>query len=140
MTLHDLTVQVEAESPQAARLLAAQAGFTVKRVARPKVVATITAAHPFIRASAVLDMPSDLSRDERKAYVKGYAAGCMTFVKKHGIPRGDDLVAATKEAEWERHPVAHRKGLLELAAWRTRTAAFLADRSATVVQPLKRSA
>lgn len=131
MTLLQLTVEIEA-TPEGARLLAAQAGFTVKRLTQPRVTTPTTAPHPFVRASAVLDRPDGLDRGERRAYNRGYAAGCLTYVKKHGIPRGDTyaaIVSATRQAEWDRHPAAHTKGLAELAAYRRRTEAYLAGRA-----------
>lgn len=138
MKVHPVTVLIEAESLEGARLLASAAGFTVK-VTRPRIAVGITEPHPFVRPSATLDMPAGLTPDERKAYVKGYAAGCLTYVKKNGVPRADGdartsktvhaaLVAATRQAEWDRHPAAHRKALSELAAHRDRTEAYLAAR------------
>lgn len=124
MPLHTLTIEVEAESPALARTLGEQAGFTVKRVARPTVKAgSTTLPNRFMRANAVIDRPANLTPLERKAYLRGYAAGCLTYVKKRGIPRGDtyaELVQNTKEAEWDRHSAAHKKGMAELAAWRLR--------------------
>lgn len=70
-----------------------------------------------VRASAVLDMPLVRDKHERRAYVRGYAQGCLTFVKKTGIPEPDDLRSlsqVTREAEWARHPAAHKKGLAAL--------------------------
>jgi hypothetical protein len=114
-------VEVDAPTTTQARSLLTAHGFAVTRVTQPRTTpSSTTSPTPFVRASAVLDMPPALDKYERRAYVRGYAAGCMTFVKKHGIPRGENLVKATKAAEWERHPAAHRKGLAELAAYRER--------------------
>lgn len=133
MTLLQMTVEIEAESTQVARLLASAAGFTVKRVSQSRTSQPTTPQSPFVRASAVLDRPAGLDPDERRAYSRGYAAACLTFVKKVGIPQGEGLPAlhkATRQAEWDRHPAAHKKGMAELAAYQERTAVYLAARSA----------
>lgn len=70
-----------------------------------------------VRASALLDMPPVRDRYEHKAYVRGYAMACLTYVKRNGIPFADDLRTlseATRAAEWDRHPAAHKKGMAEL--------------------------
>lgn len=84
-----------------------------------------TEPHPFTRASSRTDRPEGLTEDEAKAYIKGYAAGCLSYHRKHGNPSPTYAVAN----EWERHPTAHRKGLAELAAYQRRTAAYLAARA-----------
>lgn len=79
------------------------------------------------RASAVLDRPNGLTKDEERAYVKGYAAACVRYARRYGIPsvtpadvamriRGGEpsLHELTVEYEWARHPVAHRAGLLAI--------------------------
>lgn len=79
------------------------------------------------RASAVLDCPPGLTKAESRAYVVGYAAACVRYAKKYGIPsvtpadvavriRGGEptLHELTVEYEWARHPVAHRAGLLAI--------------------------
>src|SRR5207244_4304435 len=99
--------------------------FTVKRVAQPRLPTDTTEPHPFVRASAVLDMPEGLDRGERQAYLRGYACACLAYHRKHGNPSP----TYARANEWDRHPGAHKKGLAELAAYRERTDAFLAARS-----------
>lgn len=80
-----------------------------------------------LRASALLDIPSDLDPMEHRAYVRGYAASCMRYAKRHGIPStspsdvavrirsgNPSLRDLTIEYEWARHPAAHRAGLLAI--------------------------
>lgn len=124
MSVMLLTVEVNADCAAAARTIGENAGFTVKRVTRPNSRSTTTAPTGTVRANAVIDQPIDLDHYERKAYLKGYAAACLTFVKANGIPnRGDSVAemhANTRHDEWERHPAAHKKGMAELAAYRLR--------------------
>lgn len=124
MSVMLLTVEVDADCPAAARTIGENAGFTVKRVSRPTTRNAPTKQTDAFRASATLDRPDGLDMYENKAYLRGYAAACLTFVKANGIPEpGDcreDLFANTRNAEWERHPAAHKKGLAELAAYRLR--------------------
>lgn len=86
------------------------------------------------RADALTDMPAGLDRDAQRAYVRGYAKGCMCFTRKHGAPsvigievrHGLAFPTAEQRMElhrltithaWDRHPTAHRAALRELNAY-----------------------
>ena len=73
------------------------------------------------------DRPVGLTRDEERAYVQGYARGCLAYVRKHGgaamtVRAGEKaspgaLAALARDHEAERHPTAHRAALASLRAW-----------------------
>lgn len=112
-----VTVEVDTSDREAARLLGAKVG-RVTRVALPTIKAgDTTPPSPDVRASALLDRPAGLDKLERQAYSRGYATACMRHVKKYGVPRGEtipEMFEATREAEWTRHPAAHKQGMTEL--------------------------
>ena len=134
--LLQMTVQVEVPTREAGRGLAEAAGFTVTRVTTPTVKAgATTPPRPDVRADSRLDRPEGLDPLETVAYVRGYAEGCMAFVKKFGIPRGQnrkEIHAATVEAEWARHPMAHKKGMAALVKEREYRAAYEAAHRAAL--------
>ena len=103
------------------------------------------------RASAFTEMPDGLDRDERRAYIRGYARGCMTYAKKFAAPTAtlelpedgdpeqeaklraefrDMLRDDTVAYEWQRQPSAHKAGLSELRKWRKITATYMEARMA----------
>lgn len=120
------TISVDAASPAEARRIVEAAGFKVVRVTAPKAP-PVTARTEGVRADAVIDRPAGLNHLERQAYVRGYAKGCMAWVKKHGSPAirrkpGEAVdVAALRDRtidhEWDRHPSAHKAGMAELKRW-----------------------
>lgn len=104
-------------------------------------------ARPVQSHNALTDMPSGLTRDERKAYVRGYGKGCVAYVRKNGgasmrppeasvpvmvrhegkeivghwipaaCPDVLELARITREHETARHQSAHRAGLTGLRGW-----------------------
>lgn len=134
-TIH-VTVAVEGTAASA-RARLERAGFTVIRAATKQAGGTITPRDPNLRASAVIDRPRGLDKHERRAYVRGYAEGCMRYVKTHGCPTlGEDrdreaLHRAVLDYEWDRHPVAHKAGMAELRKHRARVEAYQGSRMAS---------
>lgn len=82
------------------------------------------------------DMPAGLTPGERSAYVRGYANGCRTYVKRYGGPAvvhegaapaagtaerralAAELRAAALVHEEERHPAAARAAMAALRKYR----------------------
>lgn len=82
------------------------------------------------------DQPDGLTLEESRAYVRGYARGCMAYVKKNGAASvslegpapaagtperralGIQLAELTRAHEEERHPSAHRAGMAALRKYR----------------------
>ena len=126
---YTVTITLDAPDRDTARRLVEGAGFTVSKVTAPrtKITTPTTGTVPVGRASALTDMPHGLDDLAAKAYVKGYAKGCMTYTRKHGAPsitgsRGVvvdrvELRRITRAHEWDRHPTAHRAGMRELGRW-----------------------
>ncbi|HET6917239.1 MAG TPA: hypothetical protein VFH56_14190 [Acidimicrobiales bacterium] len=120
-----VTVEIDTTSKNMARAAVEDAGFTVVRVTAPKgKTAAVSSRSPFQRASSLMDMPTDLDRFEVRAYVKGYAKGCLTYVRKYGAPSitgqpvdRSELHRKTVEHEWDRHETAHKAGMRELAKY-----------------------
>ena len=123
MNTYTVSITVNATSPDHARSMFP--GHTVAKVTAKRTTApTVTPITPGVRPDSRTDRPAGLDRLESVAYVRGYARGCMAYVKKNGIPRGDDLRAATIERDWDRHPSAHKAGLRELAREHEARAAY----------------
>lgn len=132
MSTFTVTVTIDAPDRETARNLVETAGFTVTKVTAPRVKTTTPTPGtvPVGRASALTDMPAGLDDLAAKAYVKGYAKGCMTYTRKHGAPsitgsRGVvvdrvELRRITRAHEWDRHPTAHKAGMRELNAHQAR--------------------
>lgn len=84
------------------------------------------------------DMPADLDPGERLAYVAAYGRSVKAFIRKNGAPIlsgpvpasgpdraavGRELSAMARAHEADRHPGAHRAGLLAVNRLRKRTGA-----------------
>lgn len=124
-----VTVSIELDADKdTARRMVEQAGFTVTRVATKRVTSKAdsgaTSAR-FGRANVYTDMPPGLTGMEEKAYIRGYAKGCMRYTRKHGAPAiqglpvdKDELRRMTIAHGWDQQPTAHRAGMAELRRWR----------------------
>lgn len=112
------TVEFDGLDKEAARRCLVAAGFTVTRVAVKGVPAgNVTPMTPGQRASAVTDLPEGLDEHERRAYVRGYAKGAVTFSKSNPPPSGNEfdgwesvpvLTWATQDGGWTPQPATSR--------------------------------
>lgn len=131
---YEVAVAVESDSRESAMLQLKVAGFEVLRaVAKRAAASVVTPITEGVRASALTDMPADLSRSEHKAYVRGYGRACMAYARKHGgasISGGSAdraaLTAAAVQHEWDRHPAAHKAGMTALHKEQTTAATYAA--------------
>lgn len=124
---YTVTIEVEAHSPSEVKARFASMGLTPTRVAAKRAPGVIAQLDPNHRPDALTDMPADLTIEERKAYVRGYARGAITYTKKHGGPRGDtweDVHASTLAYMQARHATCHSAGMKMLGTWRERWAEY----------------
>lgn len=123
MNTYTVSITVNATSPDHARSMFP--GHMVTKVtAKRSTAPTTTLRTAGTGPDSTTDRPAGLDYLETVAYVRGYGKGCMVYVKKNGIPRGDDLRAATIERDWDRHPQAHKAGMRELAREHEARAAY----------------
>lgn len=144
MTVH-VTVEIRStDNKEHAQRICEAAGLTVVRAMVKRDDKSLSPVNELVRASALLDIPEGLDKEESQAYIRGYAKGCLAYVKKHGAPsvvgtpvldeegfvvryilseaQHVELRKSTKQYEWDRHPSCHRAGMAELRRYRSHPA------------------